>query len=450
MRLSTRLTILLITITTMVAVCVGWFAVNSSTKSQYASLDDTINAVVASGLGHPLSALSDALYVVQQNNYDLTLDVIDPSDSVTQINSGDAPLRRRPSLANVRDSLGAVSTAANLPGFRFRSLDVGGGAHLVVAGSTKEIAAQSHQLEERVALAGLLAAMAMAIVARLFIRRDLWSMRNLVSFAASVASGDDQAAIPPAAGSSDVRELRTSLAHMVNALQRTIEKEQDSTQTMQRFIGDASHELRTPLTVIKGYSEMLERPDISEEQKARALERVRREVGRMEALVNDLLFLAEVSETPSHDVARIDLSELVGASTRDFEHDNPARVVQSEIEPALYTTSRPDFLERLITNALNNIVRHTGSDVPVRVSLVHQGTQLVLCFEDGGPGLPGAAYDQQPERFQRFDDSRSRTSGGSGLGMSIMADVTTALGGTMSRSRSALGGLALTFTLPGA
>lgn len=448
MKLSTRLTLLLITMTMLVALCVGWYAVTTSTRSQYATLDSSINAVVDSGLGHPLAALSNALYVVQENSYDLTLDVVDPAGIVTQVNAGVVPLLRKPTIANVRHSLRTVQTAANLPGFRFRSVNVGGGDYLVVAASTSAIVAASHELEARVALASLLAALAMAVIARLVIRRDLRSINQLIAFAVAVAGGDDDSAVPPAGGSSDLRQLRESLAHMVASLRRTISAEKASASTMQRFIGDASHELRTPLTVIRGYSELLENPDIDEVQRARALERVQREVGRMDTLVDDLLFLAEVKEMPSRDDSRLNLSELVRESVNDFIADHERRSVTVDVEPDIHLGARRDFLERLVNNALTNIARHTADDVAVAVSLRRSSNGLRLRIEDAGPGLPANAYGESPRRFQRFDASRSRTSGGSGLGMSIMADVTSALGGTMATSRSTLGGLCITFEIP--
>src|ERR1035437_10471032 len=138
----------------------------------------------------------------------------------------------------------------------------------------------------------------MGVTARLFMRRDLRVIKQLISFATSVAHGDVDHSIPPAIGSSDIRELQTALARMVQSLQRTIETEQRITKATQQFIGDASHELRTPLTVIKGYAELLSNTQVTDEQRLRALDRVQREVGRMDVLVNDLLFLAEVNEVP--------------------------------------------------------------------------------------------------------------------------------------------------------
>jgi signal transduction histidine kinase len=80
------------------------------------------------------------------------------------------------------------------------------------------------------------------------------------------------------------------------------------------------------------------------------------------------------------------------------------------------------------------------------VTLRTNGQQATLLIEDGGAGL--ASYGVRPQRFQRFDESRSRDTGGSGLGMSIMADVAESLGGTMTTEPSVFGGLALRFVLP--
>ena len=448
MRLSTRLTILLIAITTTVAALVGWYAVAASSRADYSSLDGTLNAIVASGQGHPLTALSSALSVVQQNNYDVTLDVVSPDGTVTQIASGRVALTKPPSLSDIHRSLSVTRSSSDLPGFRYRSLSVGGGDFLVVAGSTSRIARRTHHLVVGTLIVGVLAAALMGVVARLFMRRDLGAMTALVSFSSAVAAGDVQRPSPVPDGSSDIRQLREALIHMVRSLQRTIETEQRVAQLTQQFIGDASHELRTPLTVVRGYAELLSNPSITLEQRDRALERIQREVGRMDLLVNDLLFLAEVHEAPTREEESVDLSALVSARVGDFAADHPDHPLTLDVDPGLRVLGRLDFAERLVRNALANIARHTGATDEVRVSLRRDGRRAVLGFEDGGPGLPADSYGQRPERFQRFDSARARASGGSGLGMSIMADVATALGGTMTTAPSPLAGLALTFSFP--
>ncbi len=448
MKLSTRLTILLMVITALVALAVGTFAVSASSRAQYATLDDSINAVAASGEGHPLTALTNALNIVQQDNLDLTLDVVDSTGAVTQISTSEIPLTAKPTLANVKSSLGGIRTAANLPGFRFRSLPVGGGAYLLIAGSTATIAEHVHQVVIRTVLVGLLAALLIGVLARLAMAGELATIRRLITFATEVAEGDLDDPVPPATGSSDVRELQRALEHMVRSLRATIDAEKRSAVAMQRFIGDASHELRTPLTVITGYAELLAGGQANEEQRQRALERVRKEVARMDVLVADLLFLAEVAEVRGRGETLINASEVVAAAVHDFAIDHPERDVQVSVADEVTVKGRLDFFERLLNNAFANIARHTEASDPVRVTLAREGARVTLDIDDGGPGMPSDAYGLAPEGFRRFDPSRSRTSGGSGLGMSIMADVAASMNGSLATSRSDLGGLRLHFDFP--
>jgi signal transduction histidine kinase len=434
---------LLVGVTAVVALSVGWFAVHTSSQAQYGTLDSTINTVIETGVGHPDQALNNAIDAVQANNYNLTLDLVGPSGAVTEVNSGSVPLAGRPTLADVHASLGHVRAVPNLPGFRIRSLDVGGGDYLVVAGSTMKIASQSRRLALDVALAGLLAAMVVILLAWLVMHRDLDTMDELITYASDVAAEQEHGPVPEAHGSRDIRELQSALTTMVTALHRRIAVETKSVENMQVFIGDASHELRTPLTVIKGYNELMANPQATEEQQARAVVRVQREIERMESLITDLLLLAEVREVPQVSGQHVDLSATLSSQVREFAVENSSRVVTSDIDAGLVLEGRRDFFDRLVINALSNIVRHTPRDAPVRVSAHRATGHVIMSIEDGGSGLP--VYGERPQRFQRFDPSRSRETGGSGLGMSIMADIADALQGSMATSQSDLGGLALVF-----
>ena len=446
MRIATRLTILFVVLIIVVSFTVGWFAVALSSRSQYASLDSEINSVVNSGLADPDTALSNALYVAQRPGDDLTLDVIFPSGLITRVNSGSVPLRRSPTIADVKNSLTRVVSEANLPGFVIRSVDIGGGDYLVVAGSTSNIRKQNQHLALLVAAVALAVALVGLVLARLIIRRDLRAMERLIHYAGNVTSGDEVGPIPEGQGSRDLEELRGALAIMVDALQERIALETRSTLAMQQFIGDASHELRTPLTVVKGYNELLANGAASPEQQVRAVSRIKREVERMEELVGDLLLLAEVREAPRHAEAIVDLGELLEGKIVDFAAENPERSLSNVIQPNVTILARTDYVDRLVSNALTNVVRHTPANAALRIVLNTANQRARLLIEDGGPGLP--TYGIRPQRFQRFDNSRSRETGGSGLGMSIMADVAELLGGSMRTERSSLGGLALRFDFP--
>jgi two-component system OmpR family sensor kinase len=445
-RIATRLTLLLVSLTLLVAFTVGWFAVVMSSRAQYATLDSSINSVVDSGLRNPNTALTNALYVVQRDRYDLTLDVIFPSGVITQVNTGSTELHHRPTIANVKDSLDHVIQVSNLPGFQIRSLNVGGGDYLLVAGSTAGITKQNQRLALAVVAAGVVAALLGLLLARGVMRRDLRSMERLIDYAGDVAGGDESGPAPPSKGSRDIQELREALVIMVDALQERIAIEAKSADAMQQFIDDASHELRTPLTVVKGYNDLLASGKASPEQQVRAVSRMQREVQRMEELVRDLLLLAEMREAPQRAAQQINLSDLLRVRSEDFTLEHPERPLTRDIVPAITIHARMDFVDRLLNNAFNNILRHTPREAPVRVTLREESRRAILTIEDGGPGLP--VYGLRPQRFHRFDDSRSRETGGSGLGMSMMADVAESLGGTMITAPSSLGGLALEFSLP--
>jgi signal transduction histidine kinase len=222
----------------------------------------------------------------------------------------------------------------------------------------------------------------------------------------------------------------------------------DSLARMQSFLADASHELRTPLTVIKGYSEMLSKGQISEDSdRQKAFERVNSEIVRMENLIHDLLLLAELGETSIPVREEIDFSDLLTSYSRDFQTLNPARAVTVEIDGGITCLGSIDHMRRLIQNILNNISRHTPAGAPALIHLSRSGKKTLLTIEDGGPGLPESSYRDGIELLNRFDSSRSRETGGSGLGLSIIAAIVHEHGGTLSLRKSTLGGLAVEINL---
>jgi signal transduction histidine kinase len=225
--------------------------------------------------------------------------------------------------------------------------------------------------------------------------------------------------------------------------------ERESLVRMQRFLSDAAHELRTPLTVIKGYSELLGAHKIeSKQDQEKAFVRVDHEVKRMESLINDLLLSAELNEATHLDFELYDISSALRTHLRDFEILSPHRTIENAIEPGLQIKASGDHIDRMIQNIFSNIRRHTPALAPVSVQLKSKGKEVQLRIEDGGPGLPDDAYSKASYEFERFDRSRSRDTGGSGLGLSIIAAIVKEHSGNISLSKSALGGLAIYIQLP--
>jgi two-component system OmpR family sensor kinase len=213
-------------------------------------------------------------------------------------------------------------------------------------------------------------------------------------------------------------------------------------EKMQEFLGDAAHELRTPLTVVKGYAELLKNKSLDSEREGLAFERLNTEIKRMESLIADLLILAELGEEGPTEFSEINLSELISENVRDFQVIAPQHKLELDLEAGVIIKGSEKYLQRFIANALTNIRLHTEANVPVRITL-KTGREIKLVVEDGGGGLPAASYGERIQGLKRFDRSRSRESGGSGLGMSIMSAVIERHGGTLALKKSELGGLAI-------
>ena len=403
MKLSStaRLRIVTLALTTILTASIGTFVTFQSLQNTISSIDFAINSTIDDAKASPNQELSAALFHIDEFALDLSLFLVSRDGAVTTVNESTLELFSEISLPEVERATSKIQAGRGLYDYRYRGLEISGGDYLVVAASSDEANTRYKAGLFSVLLATIFTSLIAFALLTLYIRR--------------LKNRDDEIAL----------------------------------ERMQAFLGDASHELRTPLTVIKGYVEMLSKGMMNtEEDKVRAFSRVNVEIGRMETLIHDLLLLAELGESAQRDNELIDLSELLKAHSEDFATLYPDRAVEIAIEPHLAIMGVRDYFSRFIQNALNNIARHTDSNVSVKISLVRSGKNAKLAIEDGGAGLPEAAYRENIQSLNRFDKSRSRESGGSGLGMSIMAAVIAKSGGQLTLRKSSLGGLAVIAEVP--
>ncbi len=255
--------------------------------------------------------------------------------------------------------------------------------------------------------------------------RNLWKLLIFIIFANIVAS------------------IISSLLSRSNALAQ----ERAQRQKMQEFLGDAAHELRTPMTVVKGYAELLKGKQLDPERESAAFDRLNSELKRMDFLIGDLLMLAQLGEEGNIDFEEIDIAELMRENILDFQEISPTHPVTVEIDQNAVLVGSQKYLQRFIQNALTNIRLHTPPSTSVRVT-VKAEKQIVIVIEDSGPGLPTASYGEKIRGLKRFDRSRSRDTGGTGLGMSIMNAVIESHKGIFTLRKSELGGLAIEVQLP--
>ncbi|WP_232075947.1 HAMP domain-containing sensor histidine kinase [Phytohabitans suffuscus] len=237
----------------------------------------------------------------------------------------------------------------------------------------------------------------------------------------------------------EVGRLADTMNRMLDRLERARDRER-------RFIADASHELRSPIAAIRQQAEVaLAHPAaIPDRDLARA---VHIEARRMQALVDDLLLLAQADEARlPFRRAVIDLDDLAFAEARRVRADVPGLAVDVSNVSAVRVGGDPPALRRVLRNLGDNAARHARGQVAFGVAEV-DGWAL-LWVDDDGPGVPVADRRRVFDRFVRLDDGRDRDGGGSGLGLAIVAEVVAAHRGAVALADGQLGGARVTVRLP--
>lgn len=444
MRLRVRLSLISAVVTTASTLVVGVIGINSQHEAQIALIDKSLNQVASSVNGETNAALSEAFLAVQQSDISLTLIYYSEPTSPLVLTESKMSSDIHPSRAEVKAAFSNPVTNKSSESYRMRAIQMLDDEYVVIATTLQEVESRFSNDRMNLALFIFLCLLLAAFVTWFFFRRDIRKIESLIATAGEISRGKSDIEIVVHGGNSEIDELAESLNRMVATLRKTAELEELASQRMQDFLGDASHELRTPLTVIRGYIELLAGAKFTDvTQRERAFARVASEIARMESLINDLLFLAESGMAREAESSEFDLSALLSAHLDDFRHVNPERVVEFEITPSIGLLGSTAHVARLFTNIFGNISRHTPSAASVHVALSVNRGEIQLLIEDGGPGLPDSVYERGVQSFQRFDKSRSREAGGSGLGMSIIFAIVKELGGEISLRQSDLGGLAV-------
>jgi signal transduction histidine kinase len=223
----------------------------------------------------------------------------------------------------------------------------------------------------------------------------------------------------------------------------------DSAFTAQKqFVANASHELRTPLTIIRTEIDVaLADPHVSKKELREMGAAVTDAVDRSESLIDGLLVLASTDRAPV--LSDLDLSEIAQreVSVASGEADGRRLRLELDLRPAPVRGER-SLLERMVGNLVQNAVRHNTDDGWFSVKTWSRSGQTMLEVANGGPVVPPKEVEHLFDRFYRPDRSRSRKTGGFGLGLSIVKAVATAHQGDVELAAPAEGGLRATVTLP--
>ncbi|GGX86035.1 two-component sensor histidine kinase [Litchfieldella qijiaojingensis] len=236
------------------------------------------------------------------------------------------------------------------------------------------------------------------------------------------------------------------LAYDFNVLAATLEANREARQ---RWVSDIAHELRTPLAVLRGEIEAMQ--DGIRSMNQDNLHSLSQEVGQLERLVADLRLLAQ-SDAGALEVslAPLNLAESLRGRLEDADGWLRDHDIALEMEIPSSAPIRGDIqrLRQLWNNLLDNTCTYTDAPGRLRVWLYVDDQYARVTWEDSAPGVSSEELPRLTERLYRVEGSRSRKSGGSGLGLSIATALVKAHGGRMQPSHSALGGLCWTLEFP--
>lgn len=410
MKLVTKISLSAIAIFSIALIGGGYAMVELNYSSELRRTEVILDGA-AKRIAASTDTLSSALVVADETDAALTMAFVDMDRAITTIAESSVRIETAPS-DSVLSAAAKKSVLVSGPiEYKLRAVAMNGNEYLIIATST-----ETAQLARANSLAMLLLVSASTIVI---------------------------------AGAAVTILIRRDLKSVIKTLAGTADQERETRESMQSFMGDASHELRTPLTVIKGYAELLAKSGAktTAEQRERAYSRIVEQVNRMDETITSLLQLAEVGSVSSNSFGPVELAPLVAAAAEDLQATSPKRKIETRLATARVSGST-ELLQRLLENATGNIMRHTAPTDQVRMSLVTERRAAVLTIEDAGGGLPAEAYAKGVQGFRRFDESRSRETGGTGLGMALMKSIVEAHSGKLSIAPSELGGLKLEIRLP--
>ncbi|EGD54959.1 sensor histidine kinase [Gordonia neofelifaecis] len=276
-----------------------------------------------------------------------------------------------------------------------------------------------------------------AVLTYYFVGRSLEPVEAIRRRVDEISVGDLHQRVPVPATRDEIATLAVTMNEMLDRLEEARAREL-------RFVGDASHELNSPLTTLVGLFDLAEMNGEGIDRET-ARDVMAPEARRLQYMVADMLLLARADEsgiplrTGSVDLDDIVESEIrrLGAIT-DFE-------ISATILP-IQLTGDEEKLSRALRNLTDNAVRHARSRIAIDMAADDSGVSITV--SDDGPGVSDDDKERIVDRFVRLDSARTRTFGGAGLGLAIVAEIVRAHGGEMIVDDAPGGGARIGFELP--
>lgn len=289
-------------------------------------------------------------------------------------------------------------------------------------------------------LMGFAAATASLFIAVLLTPRLFRPLDDIATVARQITRADDLSRRVPHA------ERQDEIGDLARAFNQTIERLERLFRTQQRLLADVSHELRTPLTSVRGNIDLMRRMGEGDPE---SLDVIQEELNRMTRLVGDLLLLAR-ADSGGLPLERkvVELDNILFDVYRQVTVPEPPVIVELTAVDQITVLGDDDRLKQLLLNLVDNAIKYTPPGGRVTISLSKKAGWAHVEVADTGIGIPPENLPHIFERFYRVDKARTRSQGGSGLGLSIAKWIAQAHGGAI-RVTSEMGvGTTFTLTLP--
>lgn len=226
-------------------------------------------------------------------------------------------------------------------------------------------------------------------------------------------------------GSSSMMPPYPELVPFANKIRVQHEDILKSAKMRQDFTANVSHELKTPLTAISGYAELIENGMGSADDVKRFAAEIEKNSRRLLSLINDIIKLSQLDNFEEKEpFSKVDLDKIARTCVDNLQMPASKNKVSLSYEGEVsMVLGREEMLAELVTNLVDNAIRYNYPNGYVKVSVHTVGGQVYLTVKDNGIGIPKEQQDRVFERFYRVDKSRSKKTGGTGLGLALVKHI---------------------------
>ncbi len=309
---------------------------------------------------------------------------------------------------------------------------------VLVAKSLAEVDATVTRLVVLETAVGLSVLVAVAGLSVVVVRRSLQPLRTVATTAGAITAGDLSPRIPQPDPRTEAGAVAEALNTMLDGVETSstqreaaLAQAQASEARMRQFVADASHELRTPLTSVRGIAQLYRQGAVGDDEVGGAFGRIEDQSERMGVLIEELLLLARLDSQRPLERDPVDLLALCTTAVDSVtvpDRTIELRVIPGSAAPIVIGDSLR--LRQVVDNLIANAITHGAGTIELEVGT--QGGEVVLAVTDEGPGVADEDSSRVFDRFYRASTDRSRSTGGSGLGLSIVSSLVTAHGGTVT------------------